>query len=383
MSAPLTVTFVASQADIPADLWEACLPAPLEGRWWYEALERSGLEDQFTFRYALVKDGDRTVCLAPLFVMDVPLDIVVPPALLAVAKVLGRLFPSLLVQRTLFVGSPCADEGSVGFPPGVNRRAALLCLERALTREARRLGLSMLVWKDFPETMTTDLDWLAARTGLFSMVSFPGTVADLPGPTMEDFFASMKTTRRRNLKKKLRVSAGLLNADTAVIQQPEGRVLDEICGLFQKTYDHATTRFERLGRPFFERMAALPQAHFITLREATSGDMVAFMLCFDLGERIINKYIGLDYARPRDWSLFFRLWEAVLDWSLARGATSIQSGQTGYVPKMDMGHRLVPLTNYCRHRNRCMHWLYALVAKGISWKTLDAGLACYVAKENA
>ena len=129
-------------------------------------------------------------------------------------------------------------------------------------------------------------------------------------------------------------------------------------------------------------MAALPQAFFLTLREAATGDLVAFMLSFDMGGRIINKYIGLDYTRPKEWSLYFRLWEAALDWSLARGASAIQSGQTGYAPKMEMGHRLVPLSNYCRHQNRIIHRLYAAVAKGIAWKTLDAALGRYAGEED-
>lgn len=383
MPAPLTVRFLPSQADMDAALWDVCLPPPLEGRWWYEALEASELSDQFLFRYALVCRGEEAVGIAPLFCMDVPLDIVIPPVLMPLARLLGRVMPSLLHQRTLFVGSPCADEGSVGFVPGLDRRQTLLCLQQALKAEAKRLGASMIVWKDFPEAMSADLNWLAKKTGLFPMVSYPGTVADLPGPTKDDFFAAMKTTRRRNLRKKLRESAKVLPLETTVVQHPEGAELDAICRLFQNTYEHATTRFERLGRPFFTRMAALPHAFFIILRQAQTGDMLAFMLCFDMGDRIINKYIGLDYTRPKEWSLFFRLWEVVLDWSLAKGATSIQSGQTGYVPKMDMGHRLVPLTTYCRHRNPLVHGIYAAVAKRISWKTLDEGLAAYAATEEA
>jgi len=377
MNQAFSVSFLDSQADIPAPLWEACLPPPLEGRWWYEALERSGLEAQFTFRYALLREGERPVGIAPLFLMDVPMDIVAPAALMTLVRPLGRLIPSLLYQRTLFVGSPCADEGSVGLLPGVDRRAAFSCLGQALEREARRLRRPMLVWKDFPGSYADDLGWLAAKAGLFPMVSYPGTVAELPGPAKEDFFAAMKGSRRRQLKKKLRLSAEQVTVDTAAIQHPQGPVLDEIFGLFEQTYARATTKFERLDRSFFEHMAALPQASFLTLREAATGDMLAFMLCFDLGGRIINKYIGLDYTRPKEWSLYFRLWEAALDWSLARGATAIQSGQTGYAPKMEMGHRLVPLTNYCRHRNRLIHRVYALVARGIGWKTLDATLGRY------
>ena len=378
----LTVSFVDSQAEIPPALWEACFPPPLEGRWWYEALEQSALEDQFVFCYALLRERDRPIGIAPLFFMDVPLELVVPPALLRLAKAVGRFFPSLLFQRTLFVGSPCADEGSVGLLPGVDRRAAFLCLQRALDAQARRLRRPMLVWKDFPQSYAADLNWLAAKSGLFSMTSYPGTLARLPGPAKEDYFTAMKGSRRRQLKKKLRLSAEAVAVDTAVLQHPTETVLAEIFGLFWETYEHATTQFERLNKAFFARMAALPQAFFLTLREAATGELLAFMLCFDLGDRIINKYIGLDYSRPKEWSLYFRLWEAALDWSLARGASAIQSGQTGYAPKMEMGHRLVPLTNYCRHQNRIIHRLYSAVAKSIAWGTLDPALGRYTDEED-
>jgi len=55
----------------------------------------------------------------------------------------------------------------------------------------------------------------------------------------------------------------------------------------------------------------------------------------------------------------------------------IQSGQTGYAPKMEMGHTLVPLSNYCKHRNRIIHTIYKLVAKHITWDTLDPVLRHY------
>ena len=134
-------------------------------------------------------------------------------------------------------------------------------------------------------------------------------------------------------------------------------------------------RFERLGRPFFTAIAQAPPTHFILMRERASGDLIAFMLCFRMGDAIINKFIGLDYARPRSWMLYFRLWDAAVDWALSLGARSLQSGQTGYRPKLEIGHDLVPLTNYARHLNPLVHVVYAMVAKSISWRTLDADLA--------
>jgi hypothetical protein len=375
----LSVEFVGATADIPEALWDACFPPPLEGRWWYQALERCGVDDQFTFRYGLITQDGQAVGVLPAFVMDVPISLVAPEAALPLFTIPGRLFPSLLRQRTLFAGSPCSDEGRLGLLPGVDRRAALLAGQDALEREARRQRATMIVWKDFPDAAYAgDFAWLAQRRRLFSMPSFPGAVVTLPSSRKEDYFAQLKGSRRHNLKKKLRHSAEAVEIDVEVAQRPGPALLDAVFGLFWQTYENASIRFERLNRRFFDLLAAEPVSHFVLLRERGSGDLVAFMLCFALGDLVINKFIGIDYARPEEWLLYFRLWEAALDWSLGRGAAAIQSGQTGYAPKIEIGHALTPMSNHARHRNWLVHRIYAAVAGAITWSTLDADLARYV-----
>ena len=118
----------------------------------------------------------------------------------------------------------------------------------------------------------------------------------------------------------------------------------------------------------------IPEAHFVTLREP-GGAMVAFMLCLVSGPMVINKFIGLDYGRDKDWCLYFRLWDVAVDWALSIGAETVQSGQTGYRPKLEIGHALVPLYNYARHRNPLVHAVYALVGRQITLASLDPQLA--------
>lgn len=379
MSAPgFSVRFVDSESKIDPVLWDACFAPPLEGRWWYATLERCGLEDQFSFLYGVIHRDDVAVGIAPAFVMDFPVALVAPPALRRGIEGLGRMFPSLVCLRTLFVGSPCADEGTVGMLRGVDSKSALLALQQALEARARVLGAALLVWKDFPASCAPDLEWLAQQRRLFRVVSFPGTIVELPGRSKEAYFAALKGSRRHALRKKLRRSAARVDIRIEVVQGPDGRTLDALFGLFWQTYQKATTRFERLNRKFFEIIATRPESHFIVLRERSSDEMVAFMLCIDMGSRVINKFIGIDYRRPRDWLLYFRLWDAAVDWALSRGADAIQSGQTGYAPKIETGHRLVPLTNYCAHRNPVAHALARAFARHVSWSTLDDDLARFL-----
>ena len=219
--------------------------------------------------------------------------------------------------------------------------------------------------------------WLASEARLFPVVSFPGTIVEL-GRSREAYFAALKGSRRHQLRKKLRRSAAAVDVRVDVVQRPDERTLDAVFALFWQTYEKATTKFEKLKRRFFELIAAHPVSHFVLLRERASDDLVAFMLCFDLGTKVINKFIGIDYARPREWLLYFRLWDAALDWALARGAGAIQSGQTGYAPMIETVHRLVPLTNYCAHRNGAIHAAARLAARRIGWSTLDDDLARYL-----
>jgi hypothetical protein len=378
--ADLSVRFVGSQADIPEALWQRCFSPSLEGRWWYQTLEASGLEDQFKFLYAVVYDGATPLGIAPAFTMRLPVGMVLPPAL----AFLGRWFPGVFHPLALVVGSPCSDEGTVGLLPGVSRAEALLCLQDAFEARTRDEGAAMLVWKDFPAADDEAFAQVMGQRRLLRMTSFPGTTVDLPPGGKDAYFQALKGGQRRNLKRKLRRSAEAVEIAVEMIQKPTARTLDEVFALFQQSYERASTQFERLDRRFFAAIAAQPVAHFVILREHKSGDMLAFMLGFDLsdqkggGGRVIHKYLGIDYRRPQEWGIYFRLWEAIVDWALTRGATSIQSGQTGYGGKIDTGHRLVPLTVYARHRNPVVHAILRAIARMVSWKTLDDDLADFL-----
>jgi uncharacterized protein len=133
------VEFFETASQIPNGLWEACFQPPAEGRWWYEALDQSGIEDQFTFFYGLIEHLGRPIGIAPGFVMELPVEQVAPPELSRLLRPIGRIVPSVLCQRTVFVGSPILDEGRVGLVSNVDRRAALLSLQVALEKKADEL----------------------------------------------------------------------------------------------------------------------------------------------------------------------------------------------------------------------------------------------------
>jgi len=369
------VAWVDRAADVPESTWAQFFAPPLEGAWWYRALEQSGLDDQFSFRYLLLTQGPATVGLVPTFLMDVPMRLVVPPGLLPWVSALGHVFPWLRAQRTLFVGSPCAEEGWIGLASGIDVPAALRCIDAALRAEMRRHRASVRVWKDFGAEWDDVLGSLAREAGMFRLVSFPGTAVALSHGSREGYLQSLGGNRRHQFKKKIRRSKEAVGLGVEVLRQPDDPTLDKLFALFWQTYEKATTRFERLNRRFFGLVAAESTTSFIVLRAPTTSQPVAFMMCFEFPGQLVNKFIGIDYCTPREWMLYFRLWDAAVDHAIHLGAKVLQSGQTGYRPKIDLGHDLVPLTNYGAHRNPLIHWIYARVAAEVDWGTLDPALA--------
>ena len=380
----LSIRWVSTVDEIPSELWARCFPPPVEGRWWYQVLEHSRLDSQFTFAYAVIEREATAVGIAPTFLMDVPIDLVAPPMIAHLLRVAGGVLPRLRYQRTLFIGSPCSDEGMVGLLPGLQLTETAPLLQTALEHRGQQLGASMLVWKDFPQTNDAALSAVSRQRGLFRVVSYPGTRLLLPAGGFEAYLQTLTSSHRHNLRKKLRRSKALSDLYVTVMQQPSDAVLEEIFALFWQTYQKGKTKFERLTLEFFQRIAAEEVSYFVLLRHPATNQLVAFMLCFLLGSRVINKFIGLDYSFGGDWFLYFRLWEHAIDWASRQHATEFQSGQTGYRAKLDLGHDLVPLYNYCRHRNPVWHRLFAYVARRISWATLDKDLSRRaVADENS
>lgn len=366
-----------SVEDIPEALWQECFAAPYEGKWWYAGLERAGLDAQFKFMYGLVSYNDKPVAIAPAFLMDVPIALVIPPALLPIFNILGKFFPALLYQRTFFIGSPCSDEGRVGLVPEANALEVFATINQAMRSKADELGASMRVWKDFAQEQQPALVPLLKNDGLFHLVSFPGTNLYLDGKNKNDYISSLKASRRNKIKKKMK-QANEAPVYVEIVSYPNTAVMDEIFSLFWQTYEKGNTKFEQLNRAFFEEISQYENSHYVILRKNESKEMLCFMLCFKLGEHVVNKFIGIDYRQPKEWFLYFRLWDAAVEWSYSVGATSIQSGQTGYAPKIELGNEMVPLSNFCQHKNPIVHFIYQLVAKTINWDTLDPDLAIYV-----
>jgi len=357
--------------DIDGAAWKRLLRAPALGLFWFKALE-AGTAQQFQFWYGQLRRDDTVVGIVPAFLFDLPLAIVLPKrerkALDWFAK--GPLRRAQYV-RTFFIGNVAGEEGAVGLDEDLKREEVYPFIHDAARDKANELGASLLVWKDFPGSDAIVLDGLIRTRSVSRVPSYPGTIVPVIEAGYSAFLADQKASHRYKIRRKFAVGESTVPVSTRIVAHPDAVELSALFELFQETYARGTTKFESLTADFFRDIAAAEESTFIVLSDQATGEPVAFMLLLDLGPRIINQFVGIDYSRGNQAFLPFRLFAKAYDWAAQRGASTLCSGQTGYAAKFDLGHELVPLWNYCHHANHLVNWALSRAASRIRWESLD------------
>jgi uncharacterized protein len=372
MSAMLELIWHRRTSDIPETVWADCFPPPHEGLFWFRALEASGMADQFTFFFGLLRDGAASIGIVPAFVFDLPLELVLPDAAARIASLAERSPLRRLVRlRTFFIGSVAGEEGHVGLNRAYSLRDVATLVHAAARRQASEARASLLVWKDLPVADRDAMHALVGATGVFRMPSYPGSSVPLVSGGYEAYLETLPSRHRNKMRKRLCRGAASVPMTSSIVKQPSAGQIREIYSLYAQTYRRGKTKFERLTPQFFAEIAKFDGTTFVVQQHRDSGRMLAFMLLLDLGERVINQFIGIDYAPAEGGFVYFRLFAAAYDWACTTRARSMQSGQTGYMAKLECGHALVPLWNYCEHQSAGVNWLLRQAAERITWSTLD------------
>jgi hypothetical protein len=288
----------------------------------YAALQAAGLEG-FKFGYFVIYRDERTVAIAPYFVMEFRLNTLLPD---------GWMKRSLawVKFKLACIGNPAADFGRI---QGEVSEETLTCLGHALAKKGRLLGFK----------------------GFHDSLPIPGFVkaAGLPVPVLSlspAYFSELKSDRRNLLKRKLKKAASLRCEEHDGL--PSGLV-DRIHELYLQTYEKAEVKFERLNLQYFLHTG--PISKYLLFFE---GDvLIGFTQLIGKNGYLINRYIGLDYARSDSYGLYFAMFIEAVKLGVRDNYVELELGATSYEFKRILGARKVPTWNYYRHTTPWVNWI--------------------------
>ncbi|MDF3834547.1 GNAT family N-acetyltransferase [Cupriavidus basilensis] len=293
-----------------------------EGGDFYQALQASGI-DGFRFGYFAVYRADRLVTVAPYFVMDFRLNTLLPNGWL-------KRSLSWIRFKLACIGNPTADFGRI---QGEVSAEILAAINVELTKKG-----SLLAYKGFGKDLP--LPGFAPAMGL------PVPVLAL-GP---DYYQAMKSDRRNLLKRKLKKAAALRYEECAGL--PE-HLVARVHELYLNTYHKAELKFEKLTREYFVNTSAL--SHYLLF--FLEDELIGFTQLIGKGPQLVNRYVGLDYAKSNDYGLYFAMFIRAVDFGIREGFAEIELGATAYEFKRILGARQDPTWNYYQHTNPLLNWI--------------------------
>lgn len=359
--APLQCRTHATIDDIPRAQWDSVWPALAEGYDFYLCQQQAGLAG-FEFLYLTVHAGDQLLLVAPLFVAHFDMGLAMDDAGRRWLQKAQRFWPRFLVLKSLFCGSPVSEKGLVGVHPQHRGDARLLAaFSHALTGLARERGAWMVVFKDF---MDADLQGLAPLRGMgwFQGDSLPTARLQMAFSTVDEYLGQLGYGTRKDLRRKLRKTEKQGGLEIEAVADI-GPCIDEAYRLYQQVYDANELHFEKLTRPFFLNFTRhMPgQTVFFLYWQKPSADaprrLVGFNFCLQHEDRLVDKYIGMDYAVSRDLNLYFVSFLYNVQWCLDHHKTHYMLSQGGYPVKLQLGAQLIALRTLTRMRNPLLNWI--------------------------
>ena len=210
----------------------------------------------------------------------------------------------------------------------------------------------------------------AALSAKAPIVAFKGFGYDLPAPGFVrvaglpvavlhldgNFWSTLHRHKKRNdFTRKLKASSALR------FEEHDGlpnEFLEQVHQLYLNTRSRSLIRFECLSPAYFSSTSTLS----IYILAFLQDRLVGFAQLLPKGNRVVGKYLGMDYTVNREHELYFALCLRFIDISVSRGFKEIEFGETSYHFKKELGCELVDTWIYYRHRNHIAHALLARFA---------------------
>jgi len=363
--AEMKYKIVDSIGKINRDDWDSLFGNIPEGYEFYDTLEKSNLK-QFSFHYLILYRDGNILSIAPLFVADFYIDIVLDGLIKKVIRSVRRFIPRFFVLKTLFCGSPFGENGVLGTPEDFKDPRLLVAgLVKVMHNFSKENKIPFIIFKDFLKGDTPLLDFLEQK-GFLKVDSFPSVRMELNFSSSEEYFGSLSPSTRRDLRRKIKKAYSKGKIKIRVVDSVED-IIDEIYNLYLNTYHAGEVKFEFLTKDFFINVSRNLKPHTKYFLYYVEDRLAAFNLCFVYDHLLIDKFIGFDYQIARQCYLYFVSWCFNIEWCLKNSIRFYQVGQTDYEPKIKLGGSLVPLYAYFKYNNfflnLLMKWLAMLLLK--------------------
>jgi len=183
----------------------------------------------------------------------------------------------------------------------------------------------------------------------------PTALLDVGFADIDGYLRTLGAGTRRDMRRKLRAGAALRvewRRDIAGIDA-------EVMRLYRSTMEKSELNFEELTPAYFSGVLRELGDRASCITYWLGERLVAFNLVLHDSQRLLDKFLGMDYAVAREYNLYFYTWFENVRYCIAHALPLYQSGQGLHREKLRLGSRLAANWLWYRHRNRLLDFIFA------------------------
>lgn len=359
--AAAVATIVPSIRMLDREGWNACFRDEVETYDYLLAVEEAGIKG-FDWRYVVLREGDDIVAAMSAFVCRYALETTLEAGRIrrTVERIRG-LFSNFLTLRLACLGSPCTENGAIGFHPRISeaRRPALFAqLLDSFEMHAKAEGCSLTALKDLAKPVPSRLERVLAASGYAEIGGMPTAWLDINFDTVEEYFTTLSPGTRKDMRRKLRGREKV----RVEYRADFGELLARVMQLYLETRERSEWQFEELTPAYFQGiLKAMPGHSFCTMYFVDDELLAANLMVHD-EDRLIDKFFCMDAEKGRPYNLYYLSWFTNLEYCLSHGIGRYQSGQAYYRNKVRLGSSLTANAMYFRHSNPVLQFILKTIA---------------------
>ncbi|HEY6941001.1 peptidogalycan biosysnthesis protein [Dokdonella sp.] len=196
--------------------------------------------------------------------------------------------------------------------------------------------------------------------------------------SVDEYLARLSPSRRKDIRRKLRARGGLSIEEITTGPAFADATLREACyALYLEVYAQSEIQFDRLSRAFFDALLQDRDCGGVVFVYRHAGRMIGWNLCFEVGEALVDKYVGFSYPAAREHNLYFVSWMHNLEYARQRELCCYVAGWTDPQIKAYLGARFTFTRHAVRPRSRVLRALLRRVAPHFesdrAWADTKAG----------
>lgn len=372
---PIAVRHLTSITGLPREDWDRLFPGRAEGWDYFRACEQAAPEG-FQASAMAAYAGAALVAAVPLFRTDYRLDLSLEGPLKPVVEWIHRSAPKLVALPVLGMGSPLTEECLIGFQPGIkehDRIAAFEALLRGMNDHAAENKIPLLALKDVMDRDATWANGLLKKQGFTGVATLPVATLHLPFSSEDEYLASLSSSMRSDLRKKMRRA----NKVKFEFRDSIADIEDEIAALFEETRANSKVdygSFDEVPATYFREVMRNCHGKAHVMLGTIDDKLISFNISLTEPDRLLAKYIGMRYPDAREHNLYFLNWMAMVRYCIDRGIPWMQAGHTSYRQKARLGCKLKRSWIYFKHRNMLINPLFKGFGPMMAFDQMDPDL---------